>query len=73
MQYQDALLLAIERERGAKSLYTALAALADDYEIKSIFRALAQEEARHELQIKAEVLSHPRPRAASRAKGTRNN
>ena len=70
MQYQDALLFAIERERSAKSLYTALAALADDYEIKSIFQALAQEEAKHELHIKAEMISHPRPGAASRAKGT---
>ena len=70
MQYQDALLLAIEKERAAKSLYTALAALADDYEIKSIFQSLAQEEAKHERHIKAELVSHPRPGAASRARET---
>ena len=52
MQYQDALLLAIKSERAAQSLYTALAALADDDMIKSMFRALADEEAKHERHIK---------------------
>jgi len=52
MQYQDALLLAIKNERAAHSLYTALAALADDDMIKSMFRALADEEAKHERHIK---------------------
>jgi rubrerythrin len=58
MQYQDALLLAIERERAAQRLYTALAALADDDEIESIFKALAQEEAKHERHLKTKVILH---------------
>jgi len=60
MQYQDALLLAIKRERAAQRLYTALAALADVEEIKSMFQALAKEEAKHELLFKTEVISHLR-------------
>lgn len=60
MQYQDALLLAIKRERAAQRLYTALAALADDNESKSMFQALAQEEVKHELHLRAEVISQLR-------------
>jgi rubrerythrin len=70
MQYQDSLLLAIKKERAAQRLYTALAALADDDEIKSLFQNLAQEEAKHELHLKTEVISHIRRGAASRTKGT---
>ena len=70
MQYQDALLFAIKRERAAQRLYTALAALADVEEIKSMFQALAKEEAKHELLFKTEVISHLRRGAASRTKGT---
>ena len=56
MQYQDALRLAIKMERAAQSLYSALAALADDDKIKSMFRALADVEAKHELHIKTHSL-----------------
>ena len=70
MQYQDALLFAIKRERAAQRLYTALAALADDDEIKSMFQALAQEEAKHEVLFKTEVISHLRQGATSKTKGT---
>jgi rubrerythrin len=60
MQYYDALSLAIKRERAAQRLYIALAALADAAEIKSIFRHLAEAEARHELLLKAESVSYLR-------------
>jgi rubrerythrin len=66
MQYQGALLLAIKKERAAQRLYTALAALADDAEIKSIFRKLAKEEAKHEAHLEAEVISHLRRETVSR-------
>ncbi len=56
MQYQDALILAIKRERAAQSLYTALAALADDDKIKSMFQELAYVEAKHELHIRTHYL-----------------
>ncbi len=60
MQYQDALLLAIKKERAAQRLYTDLAALADGDGSKSMFLALAQEERKHELRFKAEVISQLR-------------
>jgi rubrerythrin len=62
MQYQDALLLAIKKERAAQRLYTDLAALADGDGSKSMFLALAQEERKHELRFKAEVISQLRRR-----------
>jgi rubrerythrin len=55
MQYKDALLLSIKMERAAQSLYTALAALADDDKIKSKFQALAQEEVKHESRFETFV------------------
>lgn len=60
MQYQEALLLAIKKERAAQRLYTALATLADGDESKSLFQALAQEEVMHELGFKNEVISQLR-------------
>lgn len=57
MQHLDALLLAIQRERAAQRLYTALAALGDDTVSKSMLQALAQEEVKHELRFKTEVMS----------------
>ncbi len=60
MQYEDALLLAIKMERAAQRLYTDLAALADGDESKSMFQALAREEVKHELHLKAEVISQLR-------------
>ena len=73
MQYQDALLLAIKKERAAQRLYTALAALADGDESKSMFQALAQEEVKHELRFKTEVISRLRRGQHLEQKGLRNN
>ena len=60
MLYQDAMLLAIKRERAAQRLYTDLAALAESDQSKSMFQALSQEEVKHELHFKAAVMSHLR-------------
>ena len=54
MDYQDALILAMKREKAAFRLYTDLAAATDDADLKSTFEALAQEEARHKLKIEIE-------------------
>lgn len=51
MSYQDALTVAMKREKKAFRLYTDLAASTEDQELKSTFEALAQEEARHKLWI----------------------
>jgi len=52
--YEDALILAIKREEAAFSLYTDLSRLAGDEELKRIFLALAQEEAKHKLRFEIE-------------------
>ena len=51
LDYQDALILAMKREEAAFSLYTHLSKLAADKELKRIFTALAQEEAKHKLHF----------------------
>jgi len=65
--------LAIKKERAAQRLYTALAALADSDVMKSMFQALAQEEAKHELGIKTEVILQLRREQHLEQKGLRNN
>jgi rubrerythrin len=54
MSYQDALILAMKREKVAFQLYTDLAAETDDAEVKAIFEGLAQEEAKHKLRFEIE-------------------
>jgi rubrerythrin len=51
---QDALILAMKREKAAFRLYTDLAASVDDEEIKTVFLGLAQEEAKHKLRFEVE-------------------
>lgn len=51
MDYQDALTLAMHKEKEAFKLYTGLAALTDDPQLSDTFKALAQEEARHKLRL----------------------
>jgi rubrerythrin len=51
---QNALILAMKREKAAFQLYTDLAAQADDAEVKQIFESLAQEEAKHKLRFEIE-------------------
>jgi len=52
--YQDALILAMKREKAAFQLYTDLAAQTSDAEVKQIFDSLAREEANHKLRFEVE-------------------
>ncbi len=54
MNYQDALILAMKKEKAAFRLYSDLAAIADDGETSAIFATLAQEEAKHKLRFEVE-------------------
>lgn len=54
MNYQDAIVLAMQKEKAAFKLYSDLAWLADDPEMKDMFIMLAQEEARHKLRFEIE-------------------
>jgi len=54
MDYQDTLMVAMQRERAAFALYTDLAAATDDAELQEVFNALAQEEAKHKLFLERE-------------------
>ena len=54
LTYQNALILAMKREKAAFQLYTDLAAETEDAEIKAIFEGLAQEEAKHKLRFEVE-------------------
>jgi len=49
--YQDALIISMKKEKDAFRLYSDLAALTDDHEIQSLFRTLAQEEAKHKMKL----------------------
>ena len=54
MDYQDALVLAMKEEKAAFRLYLDLANQVANEEIKSLFRSLAQEEAKHKLRFEIE-------------------
>ena len=54
MDYQNALLLAMQREKVAFRLYTDLAASADDAQMVDLFSGLANEEAKHKLHLELE-------------------
>ena len=54
LNYQDALTLAMKREEAAFRLYTDLSKLAVDKELRRVFLALAQEEAKHKLRFERE-------------------
>ena len=54
MGYQDALRLAMQREKAAFRLYTALAERAGDDRLRDAFLLLAQEEAKHKLRFEIE-------------------
>jgi rubrerythrin len=51
MDYQDALTLAMQREKEAFKLYSGLADMVEDPEMKKTFIALAEEEAKHKLRL----------------------
>ena len=54
MNYQDALIVAMQREKASFRLYTDLARSIDEPELKQAFLALAQEEAKHKLRFEVE-------------------
>ncbi|HAP43606.1 MAG: hypothetical protein A2087_04280 [Spirochaetes bacterium GWD1_61_31] len=54
MDYQEALIIAMRREKSSIKLYTDLAAISGDDELKTIFQALAKEEAKHKLRLENE-------------------
>ncbi|MBT5231712.1 MAG: ferritin family protein [Methylococcales bacterium] len=54
LSYQDALIIAMQREKAAFWLYNDLAGKIDDPELKELFLGLAQEEAEHKLYFEIE-------------------
>ena len=54
MDYQEALILAMKREKAAFKLYSDLAAASDDPQVKNTLLGLAQEEAKHKLRFELE-------------------
>ena len=51
MDYQDALILAMHREKNAFKLYNKLAEMTDTKEHKEMFLMLASQEAKHKLRL----------------------
>jgi rubrerythrin len=54
MEYKDALILAMKKEKAAYRLYTDLAELSKSKEMKDTFLFLSQEEAKHKLRFEIE-------------------
>ena len=54
ISYQDALVIAMKKEKAAFKLYSDLAENLEDPEFKKAFRALAEQEARHKLRFETE-------------------
>ncbi len=54
MSYQDALILAMKKEKAAFRFYSDLAAASTDAAVKKILGALAEEEAKHKLRFEIE-------------------
>jgi rubrerythrin len=54
MDYQKALVLAMQKEKRAFKMYNDLAGTSDDESLKNVFLALAQEEAKHKLRFELE-------------------
>jgi rubrerythrin len=54
MDYQDALIVAMKKEKAAWKMYTDLAATTKDPGLQGTFRALAIEEANHKLRFETE-------------------
>ena len=54
LDYQQALIVAMKKEKAAFKLYTNLAEHTEQQEYRHLFRALAQEEAKHKLRFEIE-------------------
>lgn len=58
MEYADALILAMKKEKAAFKLYTKLAERTKHPELKQVFQALATEESKHKLRFELEYDEH---------------
>ena len=58
LDYQEALIVAMKREKASFRLYSDLAEAADTDVLRDVFQALAQEEARHKLRFELEYDEH---------------
>lgn len=54
MDYAEALILAMAKEKNAFRLYTKLADMAPSNELKAVFQSLAREESKHKLRFELE-------------------
>jgi rubrerythrin len=54
LSLQDAMIVAMKREKAAYRLYSDLAQKVDDAELKDLFLGLAQEEAKHKLYFETQ-------------------
>jgi len=58
LDYQQALILAMKKEKAAFKLYTDLAAAADEPHLRDLLLSIAQEEAKHKLRFEVEYDDH---------------
>lgn len=58
LDYQNALIIAMKKEKKAFKLYMDLADATDDANLHSLFLVLAQEEAKHKLRFELEYDEH---------------
>jgi rubrerythrin len=54
IEYQEALILAMKREKAAFKLYKKLSKMTTDNELKEFFLQLANEEAKHKMNFEIE-------------------
>jgi rubrerythrin len=58
MDYQQALIVAMKKEKAAFRLYSDLATRTDDNDLRALMLSLAQEEAKHKLRFELEYDEH---------------
>ncbi len=58
LDYQEALIIAMKKEKAAFKLYNDLAASTNDSATRELFLGLAQEEAKHKLRFEIEYDNH---------------
>jgi len=58
LDYQEALIVAMKREKASFKLYTVLADVVDNPALRDLFLVLAQEEAKHKLRFELEYDEH---------------
>lgn len=58
MSYEEALVIAMKREKSAFKLYTNLAQRAPNEDLKNVFQSLAIEESKHKLRFELEYDEH---------------